>query len=208
MQRKDGKGFDAVVILIVVAVILFVYSMITINAHAQEALFEQRLAKKIIGLSTTYTLNERHIVELIKLAQNADISGYSVYAAEDTTEEEAQEPIIDADARDIIERVCAAEARGEGLEGLCAVAQVIKDRGDLWGRDYVDICLSKAQFAKPYKGEVSDEVKRAVSLVFDEGVRVIDGYATHFYAWKLIDAPSWTENKTLVAEIGCHRFYY
>ena len=49
-----------------------------------------------------------------------------------------------------------AEARGESLEGMMAVAQVIKDRSDLWGKSVTAIGTAPNQFAKPYKGEPSE----------------------------------------------------
>jgi hypothetical protein len=112
--------------------------------------------------------------------------------------------VLTGEARDIVERVVAAEARGEDLQGMMAVAQVIKDRSDLWDMHPVDVVLSEGQFAKPYEGEISDEVKLAVANVFDGGVRVFAEPTTHFAQGD----PYWAENKVNRGSIGRHNFYY
>lgn len=108
--------------------------------------------------------------------------------------------------RDLIERVIAAEARGDTFRGIMAVAQTIKDRGDLWNMTYEEVVTAPGQFAEPYQGEISDNVKCAVELVFDEGVRVTEEPITHFHATYV--APSWTADKVSRGTIGAHRFYY
>lgn len=86
-----------------------------------------------------------------------------------------------------------------------AVAQVIKDRSDLWDMHPVDVVLAESQFARPYDGEISDEVKLAVANVFDGGVRVFQDPVTHFYSGP---DPYWIDEKVNRGSIGCHKFYY
>lgn len=127
---------------------------------------------------------------------------------QEVTEEVLDEifwPLTDEE-RDLVERVVAAEARGEGIEGQMAVAQVIMDRAVTRNQSITKVCTAPAQFAEPYMGEISEKTKDAVSFVFDKGDRPFE-LVTHFYAWELIDAPDWTEDKNFVAEIGGHRFY-
>lgn len=119
--------------------------------------------------------------------------------------EEPYWPLTDEE-RDLIERVVSAEARGQSIEGQMAVAQVIMDRCTTRNQSVTRVCTAKAQFAKPYQGEVSDKTKDAVSFVFDKGEKVFDK-VTHFYAWKQIPAPYWTEDKDFVGGIDDHRFY-
>lgn len=113
---------------------------------------------------------------------------------------------LTAEERDLVERVVAAEARGESIEGQMAVAQVIMDRAATRNQSITKVCTAPAQFAEPYQGEISEKTKDAVSFVFDKGEKVFE-QATHFYAWELIDAPYWTKDKEFVGRIEGHDFY-
>ena len=108
--------------------------------------------------------------------------------------------------RDLVERVVAAEARGEKIETQMAVAQTILNRAETRGQTVTEVCTAAYQFAKPYQGEVSEKTQDAVRFVFDDGAKVFDK-VTHFYAHKLIDPPYWTESKEFKGEIGGVRFY-
>lgn len=107
--------------------------------------------------------------------------------------------------RDLVERVVAAEARGEKIETQMAVAQTILNRAETRGQTVTEVCTAAYQFASPYQGEVSEKTQDAVRFVFDDGAKVFDK-VTHFYAtW--IDPPYWTESKEFKGEIGGVRFY-
>ena len=116
---------------------------------------------------------------------------------DDAPEAEPAFPLT-ANERDLVERIVAAESRGESLEGQMAVAQVIYCRASLWGQSITQVCTAKSQFAKPYSGTVPDKTKQAVSL---------DGPVTHFFAHKQC-YPSWAKSKTVMAVIGSHTFMY
>jgi len=107
--------------------------------------------------------------------------------------------------RDLVERIVAAEARGEPIEGIMAVAQCIRDRSQLWGMTVTEVCLAPGQFAAPYQGEISPEVVQAVWAVFDEGMSVLEIPTTHFHADYV--SPYWTADKVSRGSIGSHRFY-
>lgn len=127
---------------------------------------------------------------------------------------------LSASHRDYIERVVAAEARGEKYggkvvgkwgttyKGMVAVAQVIHDRAahpSSWKNTPYGVASSKGQFASPYKGKVSKEVKAAVSAVFDYGYRATEKPLYYFCTKNCY--PSWAKKKTLVTTIGNHKFY-
>lgn len=114
-------------------------------------------------------------------------------------------PLTDEE-RELVERVVAAEARGESIECQMAVAQTILDRVVSREQSITEVCTAKYQFASPYKGEVSEKTQDAVFLVFDNGAKVFDK-VTHFYASHLIDPPYWTESKEFKGEINSVRFY-
>ena len=142
--------------------------------------------------------------EVISLPVNAEI-----YAPEAPEEPEELEPFffLTAEDRDLVERVVAAEGRGECIEGQMAIAQTIGDRCITTNQSITNVCTSHMQFADPYMGDISDTTKDAVSYVFDGGVDVLEFPVTHFYAWKLIEAPEWTSGLELRGEIGGTRFY-
>ena len=81
----------------------------------------------------------------------------------------------------------------EDLKGgfLCPACKTVHGRGD------------NAIYPFYY---LYSKTKDAVFFVFDNGEKVFE-QVTHFYAWKLIDPPYWTEDKNYVGEIDSHRFY-
>lgn len=123
-------------------------------------------------------------------------------------EPEEVEPyfILTDEERELIERVVAAEARGESIECQMAVAQTILDRAVSRGQSITEVCTAPYQFADPYQGDISEKTQEAVSLVFDNGAKVFDK-VTHFYASLLIDPPYWTESKEFKGEINGVSFY-
>ena len=123
-------------------------------------------------------------------------------------EPEEVEPyfLLTDDERELVERVVAAEARGEGIECQMAVAQTILDRAVSREQSITKVCTAPYQFADPYQGEVSEKTQDAVFLVFDNGAKVFDK-VTHFYASHLIDPPYWTEGKEFKGEINGVSFY-
>lgn len=106
--------------------------------------------------------------------------------------------------REIIERVVAAEARGETLKGQMAVANVIKDRAELWNMTPTEVVKAKGQFAEPFQGEIPEDTKLAVEIIFDKGIRVFKEPVTHFAS----NNPWWAEHKAIIGKIGVHTFYY
>ena len=112
--------------------------------------------------------------------------------------------ILTAAERDLVERVVAAEARGEDLQGQMGVAQVILDRAVLWDMQVSDVVLAAGQFATPYQGEITDDIKLAVANVFDGGVRVFLEPVTHFAEGD----PYWSSGKASRGSIGRHEFWY
>lgn len=121
--------------------------------------------------------------------------------------EETVAPSITDAERNLVERVVAAEARGESLLGQMAVAQVIKDRSELWGKSITETVTAKGQFAAPYYGEIPEVTKQAVWEIFDNQNRAVEGPITHFYNPALC-SPSWAASKTVMAQIGNHVFLY
>lgn len=106
--------------------------------------------------------------------------------------------------REMIERVVAAEARGESFEGQAAVAEVIYNRCMNRGQSVEQVIWADKQFAYPYGGEISQDTKEAVAAVFDYELLNLDG-AEYFHADYVL--PSWAEDMEKVCQIGGHIFY-
>lgn len=117
----------------------------------------------------------------------------------------AMQKIILSDAeREMIERVVAAEARGESFEGQAAVAEVIYNRCVNRGQSVEQVIWADKQFAYPYGGEISQNTKKAVAAVFDYELLSLDG-AEYFHADYV--TPSWADDMQEVCRIGNHIFY-
>lgn len=117
----------------------------------------------------------------------------------------AMQKIILSDAeREMIERVVAAEARGESFEGQAAVAEVIYNRCINRGQSVEEVIWADKQFAYPYGGEISQDTKEAVAAVFDYELLSLDG-AEYFHADYVM--PSWAQDFEEVCHIGGHIFY-
>ena len=115
--------------------------------------------------------------------------------------------IITDEERELIEKVVAAEARGESIECMMAVAQVIRDRCITREQSVTEVLTAPNQFSAPYDGKVADRIKDAVAFTFDEGHSTFEYPATHFYASHLIDPPDWTESMEYLGEIDGVSFF-
>lgn len=117
----------------------------------------------------------------------------------------AMQKIILSDAeREMIERVVAAEARGESFEGQAAVAEVIYNRCINRGQSVEEVIWADKQFAHPYGGEISQDTREAVAAVFDYELLNLGG-AEYFHADYV--TPSWADDMQEVCRIGNHIFY-
>lgn len=117
---------------------------------------------------------------------------------------ESRYALTDAE-RDIVERVVMAEAEGEGFDGQRLVAQCILNTSEAMDLRPDEVVLAPNQYASP-AAEASQEVKDAVSAVFDAGDMATDEPIRWFYAHKYVYS-AWHESKTFVLEHGGHRFF-
>ena len=133
--------------------------------------------------------------------QHVDNKISSVAADQDA---EVGKMILTAEEREMIERVVAAEARGESFEGQAAVAEVIYNRCINRCLSVEEVIWADKQFAYPYGGEISQDTKEAVAAVFDYELLNLDG-AEYFHADYV--TPSWADDMEEVCRIGGHIFY-
>lgn len=103
-----------------------------------------------------------------------------------------------------IANVVSLEARGESYKGQCLVAQVIKNRAELWGKTPIEIITAKGQFATG-TAPITESVYKAVCDVFIKGYKVVDEPITHFHTTSI--NPYWAKNKVAVITEGNHIFY-
>lgn len=106
--------------------------------------------------------------------------------------------------RKIVECIVMGEARGESYDGKkmvahCILTACVKDN------------LQPSQVRKVYKysgwhENVSEEVKQAVSDIFDKGLFVVDDEPLYFYAPALCNS-KWHETQRYICTIGCHKFF-
>lgn len=106
--------------------------------------------------------------------------------------------------RYIVECVVMGEARGESYEGKVLVAQCILNACLIDG-------LQPSEVRKQFKyagwnENPSEEVKQAVSAVFDDGYKVTEEPILYFYAPSLCKS-SWHETQRYILTEGCHRFF-
>lgn len=111
---------------------------------------------------------------------------------------------LTAAERDTVERVVMAEAGAEPYEGQIAVAQCILNACELEDMRPDEI-VTEYQYTDN-RPDPTDEVKAAVSAVFDDGETVTDAVILYFYAPALVDS-EWHESQSYVMTIGGHRFF-
>lgn len=107
--------------------------------------------------------------------------------------------------RDIVERVVMSEAAGEGYDGQRLVAQCILNTAEADGMRPDEVVLAPNQYASP-AAEASQEVKDAVSAVFDDGDMVTDEPIRWFYAQRYVYS-AWHESKRYVLTYKNHKFF-
>jgi N-acetylmuramoyl-L-alanine amidase len=124
------------------------------------------------------------------------------------------EPTL-TDEQQIIALTLLAEARGEGVEGMEAVAMVIKQRMANRKQTASQVCLAPKQFSC-WNGKTSDDLHHlwqspaapdAIKVVrrFDELDPAVIDYADHYCAVNI--QPFWAIVQVPVVVIGNHTFY-
>lgn len=125
-------------------------------------------------------------------------------------------------ATDILARTIWGEARGEGADGMQAVANVVVNRvahPGWWGHTIQEVCQAPWQFScwnandpnliKLLNVDASDP---AFAVALDIAAQAVDGSlpditggATNYHAAGI--NPSWAADMTETAQIGRHIFY-
>lgn len=132
---------------------------------------------------------------------------------------------------EILARTLWGEARNQGLDGMAAVANCVMNRvqidlhndgkPDWWGEGVTDVCQKPWQFscwnandpnrAKLLAVTAADPYYRDALVIASAAVagqlRDRTGGATHYYAPKVVGAPTWVAKGTYTAKVGDQLFY-
>lgn len=127
-------------------------------------------------------------------------------------------------AADTLARTIWGEARGEGEQGMMAVACVVLNRVKTpcwWGRDIDGVCSAKWQFSCWNDGDPNQHKLLTVTTadpVFADACAIADeaaagkldditNGATHYIVTNMPNPPRWSVGRTPCAVIGKHSFY-
>lgn len=127
------------------------------------------------------------------------------------------------DPVDTLARTLWGEARGQGLDGIAAVANVIANRTQKpgwWGTGWVGVCIAPSQFscwnendpnrARLLRVTIADPQFRDCMVIAKAAVagdlRDRTQGADHYYA-DHIAVPKWARGKKPTVVIGNHRFF-
>ena len=113
---------------------------------------------------------------------------------------------LSPDERRIVECAVMCEAGGEGLKGEMMVAQSILDGTLRNGFDVIQ-SIKAYDVATTSYSYVTDEVREAVSRVFDDGQRVTMEKTDLWYNPGLVMS-LWHEEQQYVTTVGNHRFFW
>lgn len=115
--------------------------------------------------------------------------------------------------RDLLERLVEAEASDEPYEGKLAVATVVLNRlkGKDWPNTIEGVIYQKGQFSPVANGSIkrpaSEDSKKAVREVFDNGYRTFGPEVVFFCNPKLSTDKWMINNRERVTIIGGHHFF-
>ena len=134
------------------------------------------------------------------------------------------DPIADFGTQEVLARTLWGEARGQGIDGMHAVASVIQNRANhpcWWGHDLRSVCLAPEQFSCWNGNDPQHKLMRATTImdrayptaeslaalaVAGQLQDITDG-ADHYCTKAVVDKTAWARNRTPVFTYGTHLFY-
>lgn len=148
-------------------------------------------------------------------------------ALDSNTEEKTMTEFYNDITVDVLARTLWGEARGEGTQGMLAVANVILNRvkvaenkgGFWWGNNVIQVCQKPYQFSCWNRSDPNFRKLSSVDerdLYFSTALRLarravigciddITDRATHYHATTI--TPYWAKGRTPLKTIGRHKFY-
>ena len=110
------------------------------------------------------------------------------------------------DERELLERIVMGEAGGEGFLGQALVAQCIRDAIVYKGIDSVQDVIIELKYSGSLNKKPTEEVKQAVSYIFDEGKNAVQHRILYFYAPKITDSEFHESQEYIYSHKG-HKFF-
>ncbi len=102
-----------------------------------------------------------------------------------------------------LERLVMGEAGTMGYTGAALVAQSIRDAMNRSGTSSIDQIISEYQYFGSTSMEPNEDVKNAVSFIFDDNGAAVQHRVLCFY----IGYSAWHETQTFITSIGGVRFF-
>ena len=108
--------------------------------------------------------------------------------------------------RELLERIVMGEAGGEGFLGQALVAQCIRDALVYKDIDSVQDVITKMKYSGSLNKKPTEEVKQAVSYIFDEGKNAVQHRILYFYAPKIVKS-KFHESQNYIYSHKGHKFF-
>ena len=175
---------------------------------------ELRLNVQMLPVSTSYAVSRDHFDFSTgnDLAMNKDagtvygrLTGYGITLQLYNPDPNYKGVVMKVEDRKNLEGLVMAEF-GENYEGMVLVAQAIRDTMLKTGIRNTITVKQKYGYTPPIRKNVSNDCKRAVAYVFDEGNSAVQHPIHVFYATKYVKS-KWHETQKFVFEWRHVRFF-
>lgn len=200
-----GKGpyFVTMILIVVLAV---VFNQTTRNEY-RDILQEER--KKVAEMQKEVD-NLQHQADILEEALSRRIRQVNELLYE--MEQMAPNINYTQDEMILLEKLVTAEARGEGYEGMLAVANVVINRAlsEKFPHTIIGVINQKNQFCPVRTGAIhraapDETAKQAVADAL-KGYRAVTADALFFYNPGQVSHGHWIRTRKTVTDIGNHRF--
>lgn len=169
-------------------------------------------APVVMELPTIMEITELHIKEL-PIVEEVVEEVKVVQAVEVVQVVEKPKVVAAPEENDLywLSRIISAEARGESVEGQIAVGNVVMNRvrSNQFPNSIKGVIFQKGQFSPVMNGSIH---KSPTQTALESARKVLDGQvvvsndALYFYSPKYTGRSNWIRSRTIVREIGTHRF--
>ena len=161
-----------------------------------------------ISMSTMAEDEEKSKNVNLQSVEYTTINNGEVIFDVDITDDGYSASVVELDEanRDELYHLVMGEAGTEGYEGAALVAQAIRDAIVYKGYDNVEQVRTEMSYDGKLDNNPSDEVKRAVDFVFDQGGSAVKHKILYFYN-PTVTSSAFHESQQLVIEYGHHRFF-
>lgn len=189
--------------ILYVAILATIYLVMIFTLIPSEA-----VAPVVVELPTIMEITEVYIEELpevvveeVKVVQAVETPKVVVAATTEPKEDNLY----------WLARIISAEARGESVEGQIAVGNVVMNRvrSNQFPNTIKDVVFQKGQFSPVTNGSIH---KDPTQTALESARKVLDGQvvvsndALYFYSPKYTGRSNWIRSRTVLHEIGTHRF--